>query len=192
MLNILIFGPPGCGKGTQSEFLVNQYNLKHLSTGDIFRENIKNKTNLGIEAKNYMDKGQLVPDFITIDMLGKKMQNESEFEGFLFDGFPRTKNQAKSLDSFLLKMNQDITMMISIEVPQDELVKRLLKRGKISNRADDQNEEIIFNRIKIYKENTEILKEYYYKQNKFFTVNGVSTIDDVKRKIFSLIDNFQK
>lgn len=192
MLNILIFGPPGCGKGTQSEFLVNQYNLKHLSTGDIFRYNIKNKTDLGIKAKNYMDKGQLVPDFITIDMLGKKMQNESDFKGFLFDGFPRTKKQAESLDSFLLKMNQDISMMICIEVPQDELVKRLLKRGEISNRADDQNEEIIFNRIKIYKEKTEILKEYYHKQNKFFTVDGVSRIEDVKRKIFSLIDNFQK
>lgn len=192
MLNILIFGPPGCGKGTQSEFLVNQYNLKHLSTGDIFRDNIKNKTDLGIEAKNYMDKGQLVPDSITIDMLGMKMQNESEFKGFLFDGFPRTKKQAESLDSFLLKMNQDISMMICIDVPQDELVKRLLKRGEISNRLDDQNEEIIFNRIKIYKEKTEILKEYYHKQNKFFSVDGVSTIDIVKRKIFSLIDNFQK
>ena len=192
MLNILIFGPPGCGKGTQSEFLVNQYKLKHLSTGDIFRENIKNQTNLGIEAKKYMDQGKLVPDFITIDMLGEKMYNKNNFSGFLFDGFPRTEKQAKSLDDLLSKMNQKISMMICIDVPEDELVKRLLKRGKISNRADDQNKEIIFNRIKVYKEQTEVLKEYYQKQNKFFHIDGVSKIDDVKQKIFSLIDIYQK
>ncbi len=192
MLNILIFGPPGCGKGTQSEFLVNQYKLKHLSTGDIFRENIKNQTNLGIEAKKYMDQGKLVPDFITIDMLGEKMYNKNNFSGFLFDGFPRTEKQAKSLDDLLSKMNQEISMMICIDVPEDELVKRLLKRGKISNRADDQNKEIIFNRIKVYKEQTEVLKEYYQKQNKFFHIDGVSKIDDVKQKIFSLIDIYQK
>ena len=192
MLNILIFGPPGCGKGTQSEFLVNQYNLKHLSTGDIFRENIKNKTDLGVEAKKYMDQGQLVPDCITIDMLGKKMQNKNEFRGFLFDGFPRTKKQAESLDDFLLKMNQEISMMICIDVPEEELVLRLLKRGESSNRADDKNKEIILNRIKVYKEQTEILKEYYQQKNKFFNINGASTINDVKQKIFSLIDIYQK
>jgi len=192
MLNILIFGPPGCGKGTQSEFLVTQYNLKHLSTGDIFRENIKNKTDLGIEAKKYIDQGQLVPDFITIDMLGAKMQTKSDFTGFLFDGFPRTIKQAESLDEFLLKINQEISMMICIKVPQEELLKRLLKRGESSNRADDQNKEIILNRIKVYKEQTEILKEYYNQKNKFFNVNGTSTIDDVKQKIFSLIDVYQK
>ncbi len=192
MLNILIFGPPGCGKGTQSEFLVNQYNLKHLSTGDIFRENIKNKTDLGVEAKKYIDQGQLVPDFITIDMLGKKMKNKNEFSGFLFDGFPRTKKQAESLDDFLLKMNQEISMMICIDVPEEELVSRLLKRGESSNRADDQNKEIILNRIKVYKEQTEILKDYYQQKNKFFNINGDSTINDVKRKIFSLIDIYQK
>ncbi len=192
MLNILIFGPPGCGKGTQSEFLVDHYNLKHLSTGDIFRENIKNKTDLGIKAKTYMDQGQLVPDFITIDMLGKKMQSKTGFNGFLFDGFPRTIKQAESLDDFLLKINQKISMMICIEVPKDELVKRILKRGEISNRADDQNKEIILNRIKVYKDQTEVLKDYYQKQNKFFNVDGMATIADVKEKIFSLIDFYQK
>jgi len=192
MLNILIFGPPGCGKGTQSEFLVNQYKLKHLSTGDIFRENIKNKTDLGIEAKKYIDQGKLVPDFITIDMLGKNMYNKNNFSGFLFDGFPRTKKQAESLDDFLLKINQEISMMICIDVPEDELVKRLLKRGESSNRADDQNKEIIFKRIKVYKEETEILKEYYQTQNKFFNIDGAFKIDDVKQKIFSLIDSYQK
>ncbi len=192
MLNILIFGPPGCGKGTQSEFLVDHYNLKHLSTGDIFRENIKNKTDLGIKAKKYMDQGQLVPDFITIDMLGQKMQSKTGFNGFLFDGFPRTIKQAESLDDFLLKINQKISIMICIDVPKDELVKRLLKRGEISNRADDQNKEIILNRIKVYKDQTEVLKDYYQKQNKFFNVDGMSTIADVKEKIFSLIDIYQR
>jgi len=192
MLNILIFGPPGCGKGTQSEFLAIQYNLKHLSTGDIFRENIKNKTDLGIEAKKYIDQGQLVPDFITINMLGERMQSKSDFNGFLFDGFPRTIKQAESLDDFLFKMNQEISMMICIEVPQEELVKRLLKRGESSDRADDQNKEIILSRIKVYKEQTEILKEYYDQKNKFFNIDGMSTIDDVKQKIFSLINNHQK
>ncbi len=192
MLNILIFGPPGCGKGTQSEFIVNQYNLKHLSTGDIFRENIKNQTELGIKAKKYMDQGQLVPDFITIDMLGEKMQNKDEFSGFLFDGFPRTINQAESLDEFLLKMNQEISMMICLNVPEEELVTRLLKRGVSSNRVDDQNEAIIFNRIKVYKEQTEILIEYYQKKNKFFNINGALIIEDVKQEIFSLIDMHQK
>ena len=191
MLNILIFGPPGCGKGTQSEFLVDHYNLKHLSTGDIFRENIKNKTDLGIKAKRYMDQGQLVPDFITIDMLGKKMQSKTGFNGFLFDGFPRTIKQAESLDDFLLKINQKISIMICIEVPKDELVKRILKRGEISNRADDQNKEIILNRIKVYKDQTEVLKDYYQKQNKFLNVDGMATIADVKEKIFSLIDIYQ-
>ena len=192
MLNILIFGPPGCGKGTQSEFLAIQYNLKHLSTGDIFRKNIKNKTDLGIRAKKYLDQGQLVPDFITINMLGENIKSTSNFSGFLFDGFPRTIKQAESLDNFLFKMNQKISMMICIDVPEEELVKRLLKRGESSNRADDQNKEIILSRIKIYKEQTEILKEYYDQQNKFFNIDGMSTIGDVKQKIFSLINNHQK
>ena len=120
------------------------------------------------------------------------MQSKNEFSGFLFDGFPRTKKQAESLDDFLLKMNQEISMMICIDVPERELVSRLLKRGESSNRADDQNKEVILNRIKVYKEQTEILKEYYQQKNKFFNINGASTINDVKRKIFSLIDIYQK
>ena len=190
MLNILIFGPPGCGKGTQSEFLVSKYNLKHLSTGDIFRDNIKNKTNLGLEAKSFIEKGQLVPDSVTIGMLNKEMMNINNLNGFLFDGFPRTIKQAQSLDQLLLKLNQEISLMVCIEVPESELIKRLLIRGESSDRKDDQNKEIITNRIEIYKEQTEILKDYYLTQNKFYSVDGTSSIQEVKEKIFSLIDSY--
>ena len=190
MLNILIFGPPGCGKGTQSEFLVSKYNLKHLSTGDIFRYNIKNETNLGLEAKSFIEKGQLVPDSVTIGMLNKEMMSINNLNGFLFDGFPRTIKQAQSLDQLLLKLNQEISLMICIEVPESELIKRLLIRGESSDRKDDQNKEIITNRIEIYKEQTEILKDYYLTQNKFYSVDGTSSIQEVKEKIFSLIDSY--
>mgnify|MGYP002828682174 FL=1 len=190
MLNILIFGPPGCGKGTQSEFLVCKYNLKHLSTGDIFRDNIKNETNLGLEAKSFIEKGQLVPDSVTIGMLNKEMMSVKNLNGFLFDGFPRTIKQAQSLDQLLLKLNQEISLMICIEVPESELIKRLLIRGESSDRKDDQNKEIITNRIEIYKEQTEILKDYYLTQNKFYSVDGTSSIQEVKEKIFSLIDSY--
>lgn len=190
MLNILIFGPPGCGKGTQSEFLVSKYNLKHLSTGDIFRDNIKNKTNLGLEAKSFIEKGQLVPDSVTIGMLNKEMMSINNLNGFLFDGFPRTIKQAQSLDQLLLKLNQEISLMVCIEVPESELIKRLLIRGESSDRKDDQNKEIITNRIEIYKEQTEILKDYYLTQNKFYSVDGTSSIQEVKEKIFSLIDSY--
>ena len=190
MLNILIFGPPGCGKGTQSEFLVSKYNLKHLSTGNIFRDNIKNETSLGLEAKSFIEKGQLVPDSVTIGMLNKEMMSINNLNGFLFDGFPRTIKQAQSLDQLLLKLNQEISLMICIEVPESELIKRLLIRGESSNRKDDQNKEIITNRIEIYKQQTEILKDYYLTQNKFFSVDGTSSIQEVKEKIFSLIDSY--
>lgn len=190
MLNILIFGPPGCGKGTQSEFLVSKYNLKHLSTGDIFRDNIKNETNLGLEAKSFIEKGQLVPDSVTIGMLNKEMMSINNLNGFLFDGFPRTIKQAQSLDQLLLKLNQEISLMVCIEVPESELIKRLLIRGESSDRKDDQNKEIITNRIEIYKEQTEILKDYYLTQNKFYSVDGTSSIQEVKEKIFSLIDSY--
>ena len=188
MLNIVLFGPPGAGKGTQAERIKNQYSLIHLSTGDIFRANIKGETDLGIMAKNFMDKGELVPDEVTIKMLESEVNKYPDSSGFIFDGFPRTTYQAQKLDEFLTSKSTSITKMIALDVPEQELISRLLTRGKASGRADDQNKDIIVNRIKVYENQTAVLADYYRAQNKLSKVNGIGTVDEVTDRFYHVID----
>ena len=188
MLNIVLFGPPGAGKGTQAEKIKKHYNLMHLSTGDIFRKNIKGSTDLGLLAKSYMDKGDLVPDEITIKMLESEVNKYSSSSGFIFDGFPRTKDQAIALDEFLSLNGTQVTKMIALNVPEKELVKRLIDRGKDSGRADDQDENIIANRIQVYEKNTAILADFYKQQNKLAEVDGLGSVEVITSRIYSAID----
>ncbi|MEW4925103.1 adenylate kinase [Algibacter sp. 2305UL17-15] len=189
MTNLVLFGPPGAGKGTQAEFLKEKYNLVHISTGDVFRYNIKNKTALGMLAKSYIDKGALVPDQVTIDMLNAEVEKNTDANGFIFDGFPRTDAQAKALDNLMDSKDSQINAMIALEVDDEVLVKRLLKRGKTSGRADDADEAVIRNRIKVYYNETAILKDYYSAQDKYFGVDGVGSIDDITERLSAVIDN---
>ncbi|WP_299364713.1 adenylate kinase [Winogradskyella sp.] len=188
MTNIVLFGPPGAGKGTQANFLKEKYDLVHISTGDVFRYNIKNETALGMLAKSYMDKGELVPDQVTIDMLNKEVEKNADAKGFIFDGFPRTNAQAKALDELMDSKDSQINGMIALNVDDEILVERLLKRGETSGRADDSDEAVIRNRIKVYYEETAILQEYYSKQNKFFGVDGVGSIEDITVRLSTAID----
>ncbi|MGK0252954.1 MAG: adenylate kinase [Mariniflexile sp.] len=189
MTNLVLFGPPGAGKGTQAEFLKSKYNLVHISTGDVFRFNIKNETALGMLAKSYMDKGALVPDQVTIDMLNAEVEKNSTANGFIFDGFPRTNAQAEALDKLLESKDSSINAMVALEVDDEILVERLLGRGKTSGRADDSDESIIRNRITEYYNKTAILKDYYSAQNKYFGVNGVGSIEDITVRLSTVIDN---
>lgn len=179
MLNIVLFGPPGAGKGTQSEKLIEKYQLIHLSTGDLLRSEIAQQTELGMQAKLLMDKGELVPDAVVIGMIRSKLEHNQQAQGFIFDGFPRTSAQAEALDNLLAEKNTAISCMLALEVDNEELTKRLLLRGKDSGRADDQNEEIIRNRIKEYNNKTAPLKEFYSAQNKFYAVKGIGSIDEI-------------
>lgn len=188
MTNIVLFGPPGAGKGTQAEFLKEQYNLVHISTGDVFRYNIKNETALGTLARSYMDKGELVPDEVTIKMLNAEVDKNADAVGFIFDGFPRTDAQAKALDGLMESKDSSINAMIALEVDDEVLVKRLLERGKTSGRADDADETIIRNRITEYYNKTAILKDYYSGQNKYFGVDGVGSIEDITIRLSEVID----
>ena len=188
MKNIVLFGPPGAGKGTQAEMLKVKYDLIHISTGDVFRYNIKNETELGMLAKSFMDQGDLVPDQVTIDMLKAEVDNNPNANGFIFDGFPRTESQAASLDTFLQEKNSGINGMVALEVPENLLVERLLNRGKTSGRSDDQDESKIRNRFNEYETKTAILKDYYQKQNKYFGVDGVGSIDEITSKLEAVID----
>lgn len=189
MLHIVLFGPPGAGKGTQSSLLVDKYKLVHLSTGDIFRYNIKNSTELGLWAKSFIDKGELVPDEVTIKMLQSEVQKHSEAKGFIFDGFPRTVPQAEALDALLAEKNTSVDLMVSLSVPEEELVKRLLERGKDSGRSDDTDPEIVRNRISVYNEQTAVAANYYKNQNKFFEINGVGAVDHIFSEICKVIDS---
>jgi len=190
MTNIVLFGKPGAGKGTQADFLKIKYNLYHISTGDLFRFNISNKTSLGNLAKTYMDNGDLVPDEVTIEMLKECVESNFKSEGFIFDGFPRTISQAKVLDEFLGEKSVSISAMISLEVDDEILIKRLIDRGKISGRTDDMNESKIRNRFREYNMKTSILQDYYKKQNKFYGISGVGTIEEINSRLTRLIDSF--
>ena len=188
MLNIVLFGPPGSGKGTQSQLLINQYHLIHLSTGDILRGEIARGTELGQKAKSIMDRGDLVPDEVVISMIRSILEKNPNATGFIFDGFPRTTAQAKSLDQMLDELNTSISTMLSLDVDEDELTKRLLERGKSSGRADDANESIIRNRIQEYNNKTAPLKEFYTQQNKLQSIIGVGSIDTINAKLCEAID----
>ncbi|MFL5762526.1 MAG: adenylate kinase [Bacteroidia bacterium] len=188
MLNIVLFGPPGAGKGTQSEKLISKFHLVHLSTGDILRSEIAAGTQLGIEAKMLMDAGILVPDEVVIEMIRSKIDNNPNAKGFIFDGFPRTTAQAEALDKLLAEKNSSIRMMLALEVNDQELTKRLLLRGMESGRADDQNESVIRQRIEEYNQKTAPLKQYYSAQNKYRSVNGIGTIEGIFAQLCNVIE----
>ena len=183
MLNLVLFGPPGAGKGTQSEKIIDKYSLVHLSTGDLLRSQIQAGTELGLKAKTLMDQGMLVPDEVVIGMIDAKIQEHQDAPGFIFDGFPRTVKQAEALDELLASHGEGISVMVALVVPDDELKKRLLIRGQTSGRPDDQNEEKIKTRIFEYNSKTTPVADYYRQQNKFVSVGGVGEIEE----IFSLI-----
>jgi adenylate kinase len=179
MFNLILFGPPGSGKGTQSEKIIEKFGLVHLSTGDLLRSEITKQTPLGMEAKKLMDKGHLVPDEVVVGMISSALDDNKEAKGFLFDGFPRTASQAESLDKLLDFRKESIAVMLALEVSEQELIKRLLKRGETSGRSDDTNEEIIAARVTEYKTKTEAVADYYRQSNKVVMIAGEGTIEDI-------------
>ena len=190
MKNFVLFGKPGSGKGTQAEHLSEKYKLYHISTGDLFRKNISQNTNLGLLAQSYMDKGELVPDEVTIKMLENEIKENPQSKGFLFDVFPRTIAQAESLDKFLKSIDMQINATIALDVDEEELISRIIDRGKTSNRSDDQDIEKIQNRFNEYNMKTSTLSKYYKDQKKFFEVDGSGSVDEITKRLFELIDSF--
>jgi len=191
MTNLVLFGKPGAGKGTQAAFLKDKYNLVHISTGDIFRYNIKNQTKLGKLAQSYMDKGDLVPDEVTIQMLQEEVEKNPNAEGFIFDGFPRTIAQAEALDAFLTSKGMRIHGTLALEADDEVLIKRLLERGKVSGRTDDQDEEKIRNRFTEYNEKTAPLIAFYQAQGKYHPINGIGTIEEITTRLSDTIDKLK-
>ena len=189
MINLILFGKPGSGKGTQAEFVKKKYELIHISTGEVFRYNISQKTDLGILAKSYMEKGDLVPDNVTIQMLEAEVNKTPNANGFIFDGFPRTTLQAEMLDEFLKNKNLKISMTIALEVDENILIDRLISRGKDSGRVDDQDRSKIQNRFEEYNKKTSTLINYYRSQNKFFEIQGTGEISEISERIFNVIDS---
>ncbi len=191
MTNLVLFGKPGAGKGTQAAFLKDKYNLVHISTGDIFRYNIKNETKLGKLAQSYMDKGDLVPDEVTIQMLQEEVEKNPNAEGFIFDGFPRTIAQAEALDAFLTSKGMRIHGTLALEADDEILIKRLVERGKVSGRTDDQDEEKIRNRFTEYNEKTAPLIAFYQAQGKYHPINGIGTIEEITTRLSETIDKIK-
>jgi adenylate kinase len=189
MLNIVLFGPPGAGKGTQANLLIEKYNLVHLSTGDILRGEITAGTKLGLEAKSLMDRGDLVPDEVVIGMISSKLDNNPDANGFIFDGFPRTAAQATTLDNLLEEKGTSISAMLSLKVEDDELIRRLLSRGEDSGRADDQDRNIIANRINEYNNKTAPLKDFYASQSKLSEIEGLGSVEEISLKLNTVIDS---
>lgn len=183
MINIILFGPPGSGKGTQAEKLVEKFGLVHISTGDLFRHEMGNDTPLGLKAKEFIKKGELVPDSVTIGMLQNKVNSHPEAKGFIYDGFPRTIPQAEALDQMLSESNQSMNGLFALTVDDQEIVKRILSRGATSGRADDLDEEIIKNRIEVYKENTLEVYDYYNKQKKAVSIEGLGSIEQIAERL---------
>ena len=192
MINIVLFGHPGSGKGTQAQNLIEKFNLKQISTGDLFRYNMKNGTELGKLAKSYIDKGELVPDQVTTDMLIDEVKKPTDTNGFIFDGYPRTANQTEALEKIVKELlNDEISVCLSLIVNDEILVERLLKRGETSGRTDDSNEEIIRARIKEYYTKTAEVAELYKQQGKYVEVNGVGGIDEISEKLFAEVEKFK-
>jgi adenylate kinase len=188
MFNLILFGPPGSGKGTQAAKVVEKYNLLHISTGDLFRYEMKNDTLLGLKAKEYISKGELVPDEVTIGMLKNKVEANLDANGFIFDGFPRTMAQAKALEDYLGSRDLEIDALIALHVDDDEIVARILNRGKTSGRSDDNDETIIRNRIAVYKEETSPIFDYFATKNKSHTVEGLGTIEEIFERLCTKIE----
>lgn len=190
MLNIVLFGPPGSGKGTQAEKLIEKYGLIHLSTGNILREAISQKTPLGLKAKQYLDKGELVPDEDVVNMVIKKLDAEKDANGFIFDGFPRTCGQARVLRNLLTDRDTRINVMIALEVHEEELINRLLKRGRESGRSDDQMS-VIKNRIAVYERETYPVIDFYMKMQKYRSINGVGTVNEIFQRIVEVVEEMK-
>ncbi|WP_242927769.1 adenylate kinase [Pontibacter vulgaris] len=192
MLNIVLFGPPGAGKGTQSQKLIDKYNLIHLSTGDLLRSEIAAGTELGLEAKSLMDNGLLVPDAVVIGMIANKVKENKHATGFIFDGFPRTVPQAQGLDKLLQDHGTEISCMIALKVDDEELTKRLLLRGQTSGRPDDQNEALIRKRVQEYNDKTTPVADYYAGQGKFCAVDGIGDIEEIFQALCDQIDSLKE
>lgn len=188
MLNIILFGPPGSGKGTQAKMLVEKYNLLHISTGDLFRYEMGNDTPLGLEAKSYISKGELVPDSITIGMLKNKVNANPDVPGYIFDGFPRNISQAEALDDFLAENGEQVKALLSLQVDDEEIVKRILNRGKTSGRSDDNDESIIRNRIDVYKSETSPVYDFYDAQGKAQLIDGIGSLEEIFDRLTAAID----
>ena len=188
MINLILFGPPGSGKGTQAEQLVEKYNLLHISTGDLFRYEMGNDTELGLKAKSYISKGELVPDSVTIGMLKNKVDANLNVPGYIFDGFPRNIIQSEALDEILKEKEESVSVLLSLDVGDEEIIKRILNRGKTSGRSDDNDESIIRNRIEVYKSETSPVFDFYAKSNKSKMINGIGTIEEIFDRLCAEVD----